>query len=95
MEYLVKTIPKVTSKLKSTLLRETHIKNVCDTPSNWSYKNKKYAKNKSTQNSENYLHNMKKTIGKFNNSFVKGEEPVLGFIIDSLTVHEVLRQEFD
>ena len=33
-EYPIKTIPKVTSKSKSTSLKETYIKNICDTPSN-------------------------------------------------------------
>ena len=38
---------------------------------------------------------MKETIGKFIDDLVEGEETVLGSKIDSLTVYEVLRQEFD
>ena len=52
-------------------------------------------KNKSTQNSESFSDNMKETIDKFVDDLVEGEESVLGSKNDSLTVHEVLRQEFD
>ena len=52
-------------------------------------------KNKSTQNNENFSDNMKETIDKFIDDLVEGKETVLGSMIVSLTVHEVLRQEFD
>ena len=52
-------------------------------------------KNKSTQNSESFSDNMKETIDKFIDDLVEGEETVLGFKTDSLTVHKVLIQEFD
>ena len=38
---------------------------------------------------------MKETVDKFVDDLVEGEETVLGSKIDSLTVYEVLRQEFD
>ena len=85
LEYPIKTIPKVSSKSKSTPSNETYIKNA------YSDKDTKHTKNKSTQNSENFLDNMKETIEKFIEDLVEGEETVLGSKIDSLTVYEVLR----
>ena len=43
-ECQIKIFPKVISKLKSTPLYETYIKNVCDTPSNRSDRDAKYTK---------------------------------------------------
>ena len=94
-KYPIKTISKVISKSKSTSLNETYIKHVRDNPSNRSDKDTKYTRNKSTQNSESYSDNMKETIDKFIGDLVEGKETVLGSKTDSLTVHEVLRQEFD
>ena len=93
-KYAIKTILKVISKSKSRSLDETFSKNVCNIPSNWSDRDTKYIKNKSTQNSENFSDNMKETIEKFIDDLVEGGETLLGSKTNSLTIHEVLRQEF-
>ena len=93
-EYPIKTISKVISKSKSTLLNKTYIKNVWDTPSSRSDKDTKYTKNKSTHNSERFSNDMKETIDEFIDNLVEREETVLGSKTDSLTVHEVLRVWF-
>ena len=93
-KYAIKTILKVISKSKSRSLDETFSKNVCNIPSNWSDRDTKYIKNKSTQNSENFSDNMKETIDKFIDDLVEGGETLLGSKTNSLTIHEVLRQEF-
>ena len=95
LEYPIKAFLKVISKSKSAPSNKTYIKNVYRTPSNRSDKDTEYTKNKSIQNRENFLDNMKETIDKLIDDLVEGEETVLGAQISSLTIYEVLRQEFD